>query len=190
MTDNATPEIDLLDSVMTKTTAVVAGVQPDQWALPTPCTEYDVEALLNHIVGWARVFDAGTNDREMPGDPGGYQVGSDPGAEFAPVAQSIVRGWAEHGLDRQVRTSGGESPGEMVFNMTVMEYLTHGWDLATATGQPIPYTEADGQAVLERALATLPPEYQGDGMPFAAIVPVPDDASAVDRLIGFMGRHP
>jgi len=190
MTETTTTEIDLLDGVLAKTTAVLAGVTPEQRALPTPCPEFDVQALLNHIVGWARVFDAGTNDREMPGDPESYEVGDDAAAEFEPVARSIVAGWAEHGIDREVRTSGGASPGEMVFNMTVMEYLTHGWDLATATGQPIPYTEAEGAAVLERARATLPPEYQGDGMPFAAIVPVPADASSVDRLIGFMGRQP
>jgi len=183
-------EIDLLDGILTKATAIVAGVRPDQRELPTPCTEYDVGALLNHMVGWVRVFDAGTNDREMPTDAETYQVGDDPGAEFGAAARSVVAGWEANGLDRDVKTSGGAMPGPMVFNMTLMEYLTHGWDLATATGQPIPFTEAEGADVLDRARETLPPEYQGEGQAFGAVVPVPDDAPAVDQLIGFMGRQP
>ena len=73
--------------------------------------------------------------------------------------------------------------------MTLMEYLTHGWDLATATAQPIPFTDDEAEEVLERARATLPPQFQGDGMPFGAPVPVPDDAPALQRLMGFMGRR-
>ena len=85
---------------------------------------------------------------------------------------------------------GGEQPAEMVFNMTLMEYLTHGWDLAVGSGQEIPFTEDEAAQVLARAEATLPPQYRGDGMPFGEIVPVPDAAPAIDRLAGFMGRDP
>ena len=81
-------------------------------------------------------------------------------------------------------------PGNMVFNMTVMEYLAHGWDLATATSQPVPYSEGEAEDALERAQATLPPEYQGEGQAFGAVVPVDDDAPAIDRFVGFMGRQP
>ena len=81
-------------------------------------------------------------------------------------------------------------PGEMVFNMTVMEYLTHGWDLAVATAQPIPYTDAEAEEALSRAQATLPPEYQGEGMAFGAPVDVADDAPAIDRFVAFLGRPP
>lgn len=55
----------------------------------------------------------------------------------------------------------------MAFNMTVMEYFGHGWDLATATGQPLPWSEAQsaGALALARAEATLPPEYRGRACP-------------------------
>jgi uncharacterized protein (TIGR03086 family) len=86
--------------------------------------------------------------------------------------------------------SGAPQPAESVFNMTLMEYLTHGWDLAVATGQPVPYSEAEAEEVLRRAEATLPPQYRGGDMPFGEIVPVADDAPAIDRLMGFMGRDP
>jgi hypothetical protein len=43
---------------------------------------------------------------------------------------------------------------------------------------------------LARAKVTLPPEYQGAGMAFGAVVSIPDDAPAVDRLVAFLGRRP
>jgi uncharacterized protein (TIGR03086 family) len=184
-------DIELLSGVLTKTGDLIDGVRPDQRSLPTPCTEYDVEALLDHIVGWVQVFEAGSEGRTYEGDPTAFHVGDDPAAQFRSSATNLVASWREHGVDREVAiSSGAEMPGAMVFNMTVMEYLAHGWDLATATGQPVPYTEDEAAEVLARARVTLPPEYQGAGQAFGAVVEVDDDAPAVDRFVGFLGRHP
>jgi uncharacterized protein (TIGR03086 family) len=183
-------EIELLSAVLTKTGDVIEGVQPTQWDLPTPCPDYDVAGLTNHIVGWLGVFEAGCHGRAYEGDPAAFECGDDPAGEFRALADSLVAGWQKYGLDRPVRVLGGESPGPMVFNMTVMEYLTHGWDLATATGQPIPYTEDEAAAVLARAEVTLPPEYRGEGMPFGHQVAVSEEASSVAKMVAFLGRNP
>ena len=84
---------------------------------------------------------------------------------------------------------GRPSPGAAVLGMTLMEYVTHGWDLATATGQPVPFTDDELGTTLERAKANLPDQYRGEGMPFAAAVDVPADAPVLDRLVAFMGRR-
>lgn len=184
-------EISLLSSVMDKTGDVIAGVTDDRKDRPTPCPDYDVAALIDHIVGWVRAFEAGVHGRPVEGDPSRYRVGPDPAGEFRAAARSIVASWRDEGIDRKVRmTSGGEIDGRMAFDMTLMEYMAHGWDLAVATGQPVPYTEAEAAAVLERAEVTLPPQYRGEGMSFGEIVPVADHAPAVDRLVAFLGRDP
>jgi uncharacterized protein (TIGR03086 family) len=184
-------EFDLLESVLGKTAGVIEGVTPEQRRLPTPCPDYDVAALVDHLVGWIQVFDAGCHGRRYEGDANAYRSGPDPAGEFRASAASLVAGWRELGTDRQVTVTGGDGvPGAMVLNMTLMEYMTHGWDLAAATGQTVPYTEAEAAETLARAQATLPPQYRGEGMPFAHEVPVDGDAAAVDRLIGFMGRDP
>ena len=184
-------EISLLSSVMEKTGDVVAAVTDDQRDRPTPCPDYDVAALIDHIVGWVQAFEAGANCREPEGDPSAYRAGDDPAGEFRAAADGLVAAWRDHGIDRKVRmASGGEIDGRMSFDMTLMEYAVHGWDLAVATGQPVPYTEAEAAAVLERAEVTLPPQYRGEGMPFGDIVAVPDTAPAVDRLVAFLGRRP
>ena len=182
-------DIELLSGVLTKTGALIAGVGDDQWDLPTPCPDYNVRTLVNHMVSWVQVFDAGCHGRPAPGDRDTYQAG-DPAGEFRAAANSLIAGWQEYGLDRPVRVTGGESPGPMVFNMTVMEYLTHGWDLATATGQPVPYTEEEAADMLARAETTLPPQYRGAGMPFGDIVPIDEGAPAIDRAVAFLGRRP
>jgi uncharacterized protein (TIGR03086 family) len=183
-------EVVLLAGVLDKTGDVIAGVGTDQGALPTPCEEFDVNTLVDHIVGWIQVFDAGSNGRAFEGDATTYRCGTHPEAEFRAAAGGVVAGWETHGLDRQVRIVSGESPGQMVFNMTLMEYLAHGWDLATATGQRPPYTEDEATEILARAEGTLPPQYRGEGMPFGPPVPIDAGAPALDRFVAFMGRRP
>lgn len=183
-------EIQLLSGILTKTGDLVAGVPAGGGNRPTPCPDYDVEAMVRHLVGWVRSFEAAANGRSFEGDPSVVEVGDDPAAKFRASADGLVAGWRDHGFDREVAMMGGPQPAELVFNMTVMEYMTHGWDLAVATGQPVPYSEAEAAEVLRRAQATLPSQYRGEGMPFGEIVAVPEDAPAIDRLAGFMGRDP
>ena len=182
-------EIELLSGVMTKTGDLIAGVPEGAGSRPTPCPDMDVEAMVRHMVGWVRQFEAAAHGRAFDGDPSEVEV-ADAAAQFRASADGLVAGWRQHGFDRQVAMMGGDQPAEMVFNMTVMEYVTHGWDLAVGSGQPVPYTEAEAEAVLRRAEGTLPPQYRGGEMPFGEVVPVPDEAPAIDRMVGFMGRQP
>ena len=183
-------DIELLERVLDKTGALVEGVTPDQLDDPTPCPDYDVRTLVNHITGWVQSFAAGANGRSYEGDPNNFEAGDDPGSVFRKAASEAVEGWRTHGTDRNVGLMGGEMPGAMVLNMTIMEYLTHGWDLATATRQEIPFTEEESAQALALAEGTLPPQYRGDGQPFGHIVEVPHTAPAIDRFVGFLGRDP
>ena len=181
-------DIDVLESVLAKDTALLAGVQDGQLDGSTPCPDYDVRTLVNHIVGWAQVFAASANGRKADLDVSSFEA-KDPPAEFESAAKEMVAGWREHGVDRDVTLIGNPSPGAAVLGMTLMEYVTHGWDLATATGQPVPFTEAELATTLERAQSNLPDQYRGEGKPFGEAVDVPDDAPVLDRLVGFMGRR-
>ncbi|WP_299540137.1 TIGR03086 family metal-binding protein [uncultured Streptomyces sp.] len=184
-------DIDLLSGILSKTGDLVAGVRDDQLSAPTPCPEYDVETLRNHIVGWLGVFEAGCHGRTYEGDAAAHVCGDDPAGEFRATAAGLLEGWRTYGTDRKVAVTGGsELPAPMVLDMTLMEYLAHGWDLAVATGQPVPFTEEEGAAVLARAEGTLPPRYRGPGQAFGDVVPVAADAPAVDRFVAFMGRDP
>lgn len=184
-------KVNLLAGVLSKTGDLIEGVDACQLSLPTPCDDYDVETLIDHIVGWLLLFEASCHGRIHDGDVASHRCGADPSAEFRAAAAGLVAGWEKYGFDREVAVTGtSKLPAETVFNMTVMEYLTHGWDLAVATAQPIPFTGQEAVETLTRAEATLPPEYRGENMPFGEIVPASQDASAVDRLVAFLGREP
>jgi uncharacterized protein (TIGR03086 family) len=181
----------LLRGVLSKTADLVDAVPVSAWDRSTPCPDYDVRALLGHIVGWSEMFAAAAQGEVFEGDPTAVVADADAGARFRAAADRIVSGWESLGVDRTVQlTRGRDVPGPMVVVMTATEYLTHGWDLATGAGLPVPYSDAEADEALARVEKTLSPEFRGEGKAFGEIVPVPDDAPAMDRFIAFVGRHP
>jgi uncharacterized protein (TIGR03086 family) len=98
-------------------------------------------------------------------------------------AWSKPEAWAG---DRNVM--GSATPAADIAAMLIAEMVLHGWDIAQATGQDYRCDEGVAQAVLEtvRAQGELFRQYQG----FAAIVSVPEDATAFDRALALSGRDP
>ena len=179
-----------LAAVIDKTTTLLAGIRPEQRALPTPCPDYDVAALTDHLVGWLRMFAARAAEVDYHDDPNLYRCGVDPAAEFAAAGGQAVAAFRSGAADRPLRMTSSELPGAMVLGMMLIEYVGHGWDLAVATGQPVPYTELEAQAALDAARGMLMPAYRGPGKTFGYEIEVSAEASAVDRLIAFIGRDP
>lgn len=180
-------DIDVLESALAKESALVAAVRPDQLGDPTPCPEYDVRTLLDHIVGWLRSFAAGTNEREVTDDPTSFTTDDYAGA-FTAAADDLVAGWRTHGVERNVTFASREMPGPVVLGMTLMEYVTHGCDLAIATGQEVPFSDEELETALGHARKNLPDGARGDF--FGPPVPVADDAPLLDRYLAYLGRQP
>jgi uncharacterized protein (TIGR03086 family) len=179
-----------LEDVLHTTGAIVAGVKPDQYGLSTPCPDYDVATLVNHIVGWVTVFADGASQESPTSDPASYRVGPDPGAEYDASAQRLLAAFRDGAADRDIDLGNGPSPGSMILGMILMEDIGHGWDLAMATDQPAPYSERAIKAAKAAAEASLKPEYRGPGKSFGEIVEVAEDAPPLDELIGLLGRDP
>ena len=175
---------------------LVDAVQPDQWTAPTPCADWNIRQLLNHVANGNVVF-AGVADRTRPSGPVSPEeravdrLGDDPAAGFRATGERMHDAFLTPGfLEGTVETPMlGEQPGTTVVHMRVNELLVHGWDLARAVGRPpdLPEDLAEGALLLwQTRLAGRPRE----GMPFAAPEPVADDAPAIDRLAAFLGRKP
>ena len=176
-------DIDVLEGVLAKLEGLVAGVRPDQLDAPTPCPNFDVKALDDHIVGLLGNFALGAQGHPVP------DVGTDdPGQAVHVRSEQILDGWRRHGTDREVSVmgSGPGMPGAAVLGMTIMEYVAHGSDLAMATGQPIPFTDDELGVALARGEATLRDDYRGDA--FGPRLDVSADAPVRDRFLAFMGR--
>jgi uncharacterized protein (TIGR03086 family) len=173
-------EIDLLESVLDETEATIASVTPGQEHLPTPCPEFDVARIVDHLVGWANSFAARLSGRSVTADPNDYRVGGNSATEFHQAAQTIIGAYRE----------GGEQSQKLPLGFITMEFLVHGWDLATAIGSSVRFQPAAADLALVTGRTMLQPEYRGPGKSFGYEVEVPDAAGPVDRLVAFLGRDP
>ena len=173
-------EADLLESVLAETEATLRAVGPGQGQLPNSCSDLDVARLTDHVVGWAASFASRLTDGADIGDPNAYRVGLSPAAEFHQAAQRIVGSYREM----------TEQSQNLPVGFLIMEFLTHGWDLATAIDRPVSYSDEAAELALKTGRLMLKPEYRGPDKAFGQEVPVPDSAGAVDRLVAFMGRNP
>lgn len=176
---HADHDINNLATALEVTEGIVAGVRPEQAQLPTPCPKYEVTQLLDHLVGWAISFADKASGVTQPADPTTTAAGDDPKGAYHDAAARMVAGYR-----------GGAVEDATPVGVVLVETITHGWDLAAATGQPTPYTEASIAAALDTCRGMLSPEYRGEGKPFAEEVEVSSSASALDQLVGFMGREP
>jgi uncharacterized protein (TIGR03086 family) len=106
-------------------------------------------------------------------------------AAYQAASQRASQSWADDAkLDALVEVPWGKIPGRFAIAGYVQEILTHGWDLAKATGQP---TERDPELAffaLAGAKRVLPPDARGEDVPFAPVVPVPPDAASYAQLAG------
>jgi uncharacterized protein (TIGR03086 family) len=186
---------DALDRAVASTAAIVKTVRPDQAGAATPCTEWDVRDLLNHVIGTLWLSDALFTDRAprhpmAPGGlPGADLAGDDPAAAYADAsAAALTAARISDTLTRVHATPLGDMPGPALAGFTTLDILVHGWDLAKATGQSASIDDALAAHALAFAQQAVTPEFRGSG--FGPAVPVAADAPVTARLVAFLGRQP
>jgi uncharacterized protein (TIGR03086 family) len=109
-----------------------------QWSAATPCAEWDVRSLVNHVAGeylWVPELLAGKTVAEVGDRLDGDLLGDDPLAVLASAAQSAQAAADEPGsLTRTVHLSFGDVPGAEYLKQMAIDSVIHGWDLARAIG--------------------------------------------------------
>jgi uncharacterized protein (TIGR03086 family) len=171
---------------------VVAAVTPAQLHDPTPCTEYDVRALLGHLVAVLhRVTSIASGVPAIGSAPLVTDVPDDGwDAAARAAARDMTAAWADPAvLGLEMRLPFGVLPGAAALAMYTGEVSTHTWDLAVATGQAPVWDDEVITGAVAAVHRKLPAE-RGPGIPFAAPVDVPDDAPPIDRLVAWQGRDP
>jgi uncharacterized protein (TIGR03086 family) len=184
------------EQAVASTAETVKGVRADRMAAPTPCMEWDVRTLLNHVLGtlWlseALFTDAAPRHPMAPGGvPGADLAGDDPAAAYAEAsAAALAAAGTADTLTRVHVTPLGDMPGPVLAGFTTLDILVHGWDLAKATGQPAALADPLAGHVLAFAHQALAEEEHRAGR-IGPAVAVPADAPVTDRLAGFLGRQP
>ncbi|CAL9294671.1 TIGR03086 family metal-binding protein [Streptomyces sp. SudanB182_2057] len=171
---------------------LIAAVRPERLTAPTPCAEYDVRALLGHIVGGTRgvaaVGEAGTERGEPVTAP---DVPDDGWARaYDEVRERALKAWeSDERMASTVTVPWGEVPGRVALSAFVMEIVAHTWDLSEAIGRPVALDPELAEFSLATARQALP-EGPREGRPFDAPVPAPEGAGAYERLAAWLGRRP
>ncbi|MER6988713.1 TIGR03086 family metal-binding protein [Saccharopolyspora hirsuta] len=167
--------------------ALVDGVRDDQWSDQTPCADWTVRDLINHLVQVNESFSAQLHDRTPPG-PDADLLGDDPVGAYRRSAAELVGSLDRSGNAQAAPGPLGVSTGAERVQLRLADLLAHGWDLARATGQEVGFPED----VVEQALVFV--RGRLDAAPradrFGEARPVAEDAPVVDRFAAFLGRSP
>jgi uncharacterized protein (TIGR03086 family) len=163
---------------------VLHPISRDELSKSTPCTEYDVMQLTDHLLNSITLL-GGAAGAKVPERDSGDSVER----QIIGAARSTLDAWHRRGLKDTVTIGPNELAATFAVSILSLELLVHGWDYAAATKHPIEVAESLADYVLGLARRVINPQTRAT-VGFDDPVIVPDDASALDRLIAFTGRDP
>jgi uncharacterized protein (TIGR03086 family) len=184
-TDNS----DLLDQLSRSLAAVgevISTIRPEQWAAPTPCTEWTLAQVVEHLVGLNRMFAAMLADQPPPPRVGVHDGELEPA--YRESAATLLAAFSKRGvLERSYHGPLGTATGTQRLQIRLYDLLAHGWDLARATRQPVRLPDDAAETALAFARTQLS-EAARPGR-FNTADTISDEAPATDRLAVFLGRR-
>ena len=181
-----------MEASIAQTRPIVAAIEPDQYDLPTPCPEWDVRGLLNHLLGVFVMWEglpAGAPDLTALST---QHINGEALAAYDRLAGAALTAWQADGVvENPVSFPGHDLPGPFAARMLLGDVVLHGWDLAQATGQDVEWNEEIATDLLEwhqQAQETFPPDLRAQV--FGPDVQCADDADAMTQLVAVSGRNP
>ena len=170
---------------------LIAGLKPEQMHDATPCDEFDVTQLIQHLMAVQERISQIAIDGNVDGAAFASSF-DDPVADFTRRVEESEAAWerwaAEELWSKTVTAPFGTVPGGAALMVYVSENLTHGWDLAIATGQDPEADPAIVAPVLAGMRDALPADNRGDGIPFDPVVEPAEGAGLTEQLANFLGR--
>ena len=172
--------IDLYDRASSWAREKVSGAT-EKLDARTPCDDWDVRTLLNHILETQRYFlNSARGEQASPPSPTPpATLSDDPVADFEAVRGDMLAAYGERGTIEKTGPALG---------VAFSDLLVHGWDVARATGQDETMPDGLATAAYELVHGKFTDE-QRKGI-FKPEVPIGDDASPQDRLLAYTGRDP
>jgi uncharacterized protein (TIGR03086 family) len=188
---NESPEVVArIERGVTMTGRIVAGVAADQWSTPSPCDGWTVRDVLNHVVGGMRIFAAELNGREPEAEHEADWLGADPVDAFATAGDLDLAAWhTPEAFSGTVSISLGQLPASFAAVIHLVELVTHGVDLAVATGQLHLIDEQLCAEVLGLLTGMGGVDPYRVPTVFGPEVLTEPEAPAHARLAAYLGRH-
>jgi uncharacterized protein (TIGR03086 family) len=172
--------IDLFDQGTEWTASKIPGAV-DKLDASTPCEEWDVRALLNHMFDTLRYFTEAVDDSSaaLPTPTPPDVLGADPVKEYEAAREHALRAYGEPGVVERTGPSLG---------IAFVDQLVHGSDLARATGQDATIPDDLAGAAFAMVDGNITDDRRANA--FKPAIHVSDRASAHDRLLAYLGRVP
>lgn len=182
--------LEQFDDVAVEFSRLVAATSLDSLEVPTPCAEWTVRLLLNHVITGTQWYACVIEGRATP-DRSIDQVRDDPTRAFTHRLREFRAAIGKPGaLDGTYRHGLGDMSGPTYLMMRANEYLVHGWDLARATGQVADFPDDLCLPCVDMYRQILASRIREPGRGFGIELPVASDAPPLDRLVAFFGRTP
>jgi uncharacterized protein (TIGR03086 family) len=174
-------ELSSAEAALAVAQRVLRGLKESDLGAATPCEDFTVAALLDHLFGSiASIGKAlGATVADHPG--------ATPEARIADSAQATLEAFRIRGTEGTLDMGFAELPATMVANILNLELLVHAWDFATATGQELAVSPVLSDYVLGLARNTISPQMRGKN--FAEETLVEESAASMERLVAFTGRQ-
>ncbi len=185
----ATPEqlLDVHAEISKHALRLVDGISDDQWAQATPCSEWDVRALVNHMAGTSKVLTASARREAPTSDPNDENLGDDPVGSFTAAIAGAEAAWRTPGaLDGEVNVPF-DMPAVAALGVNILDIGTHCWDLATATGQDLQLSTGAVAAIDAFNRQLVSDEVRAGGGFGEVLDPTSDDD--LTGMLAFVGRR-
>jgi uncharacterized protein (TIGR03086 family) len=182
-----TPPVDELacaEATLTVLHAVIRPLSRDDMSRPTPCTEFDVARLTEHLLSSITTL-GGAAGAEFPDNNSEDAVDR----QLIMAARPALDAWHRRGLDGTVSVGPGQFPATSAVSILSLEFLVHGWDYAQAVGRELEVPDTLAGYVLEAARGIITPEGR-KAVGFDQPVEIGGDASEFEQLLAFTGRTP
>jgi uncharacterized protein (TIGR03086 family) len=184
--------IEMYDRSLARTGTVVAGVDRERFSDPTPCDDWDVEKLLDHIIGGCLTFAGGGSGSPVDAmQERGFATKDHVTAYQEAAASALETFRAPGALEGTLTLPWGDTPGPAALGLALADAVVHGWDLAVATDQKAEIDEDVAEAVYEMTSSMMAPKGDFPRMTaFKDPIEVDDDAPAQVRMLAYLGRSP
>jgi uncharacterized protein (TIGR03086 family) len=188
-----TSPLETLRWACESTETIVRNVGRDELAKPTPCSEWTVADLINHIVGATQYFGDLAESGDSPDDEEWpVYTDGDYATLFTEQARRLLDGFSTPtAMERVMQLPTAPSPGSLVIQVATGEIFVHGWDLARATGQQLPADPGVAECLWASSWPALSDQVRNEHPSiFAPALPIAAGRPTLDQLLGFLGRDP
>jgi uncharacterized protein (TIGR03086 family) len=179
-----TDELDSAEASLHVLQNVVHPIADDDRRRQTPCREFDIEKLTDHLMNSITVIGAAAG-AELPERDAGESVER----QVVAAARPALDAWHRRGLAGTVKFGDSEAPAQMMAGILSLELLVHAWDYAKALGRNVSAPDSLSEYVMGVAQKVITPQGRTTAG-FDDPVNVPAEASPLDRLVAYTGRNP